>query len=756
MKSLALALAPIALATFSAGAVASVGPFAFSGSAAVQDDKAPASLADLEKRIKAERDDVEVEVIAQIADMETREAMEALLRAYDTFGSVYMRRAVVRRLSQFDEIEDAFQPALEKLVNVATEERARELRSAGIEALGRCREHGKTFLALIVDSPAADDIRERALELHVRMGGKDDYDWYRKIYKRTRQQAIAEASGDAADPKSKKKKKKPKKKKKGEEEPEAKKTPIIWPTLQLKATAMKALISELSDDELANALSSALGTPIGREALNELSRRGSDKAVEFAEAILKRTDFRGTIRAQAATVLMKAKGTDVVKDLIDIAKKQTTQAVLRTTIADLLSNLKDEKVDKQLIKLVGKGKGPQKAFAIRATKHILDEKFAKKVRKGLKDKDMDVALATIHAVAERKDREAVEDMEKLLKKTKEDAIRQALLSGLSKIYDGENEWVERLIAFGGDENVDLRNAALTEIMRLGRRNTVDLFKERLGHADWSTRLIALKGLEGQRDAGLLPAIVEQMKKESGRMAIEFGDALFRLTGESFGKNAAIWERWINDQKGSITIIDEKDLEKIVEESDEKRLKQVSDAEFFGIRIESHRVLFIIDVSGSMNEPVRMRYVDEPGESRMEVAKRELAKAIKALDDNALFNIAPFSGGVESWSDEGIATSKKATREDALEYVSRLGAGGGTNLYGSLEFGFQDLDVDTIFVLSDGEPSVGDIIDPQLIREAVLEMNSTRNVVINTIAIGSSLEILQWLAEDSGGAYVDIR
>lgn len=737
-----LALAPLGWALFPTAATPA------SGAVIAQDDEKPASLADLEKRIKTERDDVEFEVIAQIADMETREAMEALLRAYDTFGSVYMRRAVVRRLSQFDEVETAFQPALDKLVNVATEERARELRSAAIESLGRCREHGRTFLALIVESPASDEIRERAMELHVRMGGKDDYDWYRKIYKRTVKDAKAEAGG-ATDSKKKKKKK-------GEEESVENKKPIVWPTLQLRATAMKALITELSDEELAKALSSSLSSPIGREALNELSRRGSDKAVEFAETILERTDFSGTIRSQAATVLVKAKGTDVVKDLIDIAKKQTTPAVLRTTIADLLSDMKDEKVDKSLMKLVGKGKGPQKAFAIRATKHILDEKFAKQVRKGIKDKDTDVALASIYAVAERKDREAVEDMEKLLKKTKEDAIRQALLSALSAIYDGENAWVERLMTFAGDENVDLRNAALTEIMRLGRRNTVDLFKERLSHPDWSTRLIALKGLEIQRTADLLPAIVEQMKSESGRMAIEFGDTLFRLTGESFGKNATIWERWINDQKGSITIIEASSLEKITEEADEKRLKQISDAEFFGIRIESHRVLFIIDVSGSMNEPVRMRYVDEPGESRMDVAKRELAKAIKSLDESALFNITAFSGGVESWADKGIESSKESTREDALEYVGRLGAGGGTNLYGSLEFAFEDLDVDTIFVLSDGEPSVGDIIDPQLIREAVQEMNATRGVVINTIAIGSSLEILEWLAEDNGGTHVDIR
>ena len=84
---------------------------------------------------------------------------------------------------------------------------------------------------------------------------------------------------------------------------------------------------------------------------------------------------------------------------------------------------------------------------------------------------------------------------------------------------------------------------------------------------------------------------------------------------------------------------------------------------------------------------------------------------------------------------------------------QLGAAGGTNLYGSLEFAFEDPDVDTIFLLSDGEPSVGDVIDPQLIREVVAERNETRGVVINTIAIGADLEVLEWLAEDSGGTHV---
>ena len=162
-----------------AGAVAATTPVPAAPGA---DDE---TLRDLEARIEAQRDDVDPEVIATIAEMGDRAAMEVLLRAYDQFGSIYMRRAVLVRLVQFDEVEDAYEPALEHLANIATQGRSRDLRVAAIETLGRCREHGETFLGLIVEAPAADEIRERALELHVRLGGEEDLVWYRKIYDRT-------------------------------------------------------------------------------------------------------------------------------------------------------------------------------------------------------------------------------------------------------------------------------------------------------------------------------------------------------------------------------------------------------------------------------------------------------------------------------------------------------------------------------------------------------------------------------------------
>ena len=57
---------------------------------------APAqSFEELRDRVLAERDAIEDGEVRQLAEFETREAMEALLEAYDRFASAYRRREVV-------------------------------------------------------------------------------------------------------------------------------------------------------------------------------------------------------------------------------------------------------------------------------------------------------------------------------------------------------------------------------------------------------------------------------------------------------------------------------------------------------------------------------------------------------------------------------------------------------------------------------------------------------------------------------------
>ncbi|MEM8713892.1 MAG: hypothetical protein AAGG01_23355, partial [Planctomycetota bacterium] len=585
-----------------------------------------------------------------------------------------------------------------------------ELRDAAIKGLGNARSHGKTFLQLIVESTAGDSIRETALEMHVRLGGEDDFEFYDRVYKKTLrsvQKMISEES---------QKKNRTKREREGIPAPE-----VIWPTGKLRSTALNAIIDQLLDEDLEKAFEEDRSLSVRQLILEELARRESDKAATFSETLVNRVDYPARARLQSARILLDLEGPKVAKGLIDIGVKVATPAVLSRGLADMLADLKDEDVDKRLAKLVGKGRAPQKVFAILATRNVSGDKFLKKLRKGLADKETEVVVETVRSLGRRRDRGSIEDLEKTLEKVQkkgaDESILESLMETLSILYDGQNEWMERLETFAAHEEAYLRNAAIAEIARIGRASSVDLLLDALKHPVWSTRLVGLKALVARREANLIPPIVEQMQTEVGRMQLEFGDALFQLTGQPFGRRATVWARWLKDQGGSVEVMDKAQVQKLSEAEAERRLKEVSqvekEARFFGIQIVSERVLFILDISGSMAEPLRLERVGETPPTRMDVAKRELKTAIESLPSNALFNVVPFSGSAMSWMEGGLAASAtESAKLEALLYVSRLDALGGTNLYDALAFAFDDPDVDTIYLLSDGEPSIGDLIDPQ--------------------------------------------
>ena len=65
-------------------------------------------------------------------------------------------------------------------------------------------------------------------------------------------------------------------------------------------------------------------------------------------------------------------------------------------------------------------------------------------------------------------------------------------------------------------------------------------------------------------------------------------------------------------------------------------------------------------------------------------------------------------------------------------------------------------VDTIYFLSDGQPTVGKIVDQTEIRGLVRKVNSVRKVILHCIAIGDfQKNFMKSLAQENGGVYVDL-
>ncbi len=733
-----------------------------------QDDAA--QLEKLAAKLKSDGDRADPKLVQEIAGRRTKAALDALLDAYPSMSTTYMQREIARALVLFDGVPDAAEPALRKLADLALQASEPELRRAAVDGLGDCRVHGKTFLASIVDSNVEDGVRERAMELHVTLHDASDATWYREL---------AKAPAPEKPEKEKKKERKGPKAEKAEkgekaapEDPSGK----ARPTGTIRGLAFQALAPGLSAEEIVEATADPY-FGIRRSALLELERRGDKRALEFAEATLAKitpldsdsmilkVDERVEVRVAAAQICGRLAGAKMTADFLKRATNADTPMELRRAIADVLAGLDDPALHRQLVTDLGKGQTEEKLFRLWAVRGMKDAKVDRAIEKLLADKDESVVAAACAVLAERKDTEAERELAKLFK-AKEKGVVRAALEATSALRASDPAWIQELSTYAKSDDPELRSLAVQVLGRTGDKSHLSKLLEGLQDAAWSTRLTALLALESLRDKDAIPAIIDRMALEEGRMRMEFAFALWRLTGQPFQDRAEDWRAWWKQSGESFQLLSEAELARVETGEAEWRLKQTTRVDsaavsrrevptFFGIHIVSHRITFVFDVSGSMNEKLHGVYeaTGKTGYTRMDVLRKELEKCVRALDTEARFNLVSFARTVGIWKSAGLAPASEKNREDALAWVAQVAPLGSTNLYDALKTAFADPEVDTIIVISDGEPTDGAQTDQLIIREHVKRWNEQRRIVIDTIAVGGQFQILQWLAADSGGTNV---
>lgn len=174
--------------------------------------------------------------------------------------------------------------------------------------------------------------------------------------------------------------------------------------------------------------------------------------------------------------------------------------------------------------------------------------------------------------------------------------------------------------------------------------------------------------------------------------------------------------------------------------------------YYGIEIHSKRLLFILDHSGSMKDPWY-------GMTRLARAKGELNKAIRELPGDVEFGIVCFHTRVHQWQ-EDLVEATEANKDLAIDFVNRLGYGDRTNTYGVLRVALDyDKDLEAIYLLTDGKPTIGQFVSHQSILRDILHRNRFRHLNLNTIGIavdGFTREFLKRLADESGGEFRDAR
>lgn len=282
---------------------------------------------------------------------------------------------------------------------------------------------------------------------------------------------------------------------------------------------------------------------------------------------------------------------------------------------------------------------------------------------------------------------------------------------------------------------------------------------------WESKLAAAQALTRSGDKKLVPALIKVLVGAGTRMKYEIDECLKKLTGGvtkhgEFSAWSAWWEKNENDFLAGTYVVT------LSDKSEGPGITQ-----FYGIPLHSAKVVFIIDVSLSMKEPSTWKPEIDVGTDKLEgercidVARYELRKIVKQIPEGANFNIIGMYGRLALLNEKWVVAARDA-REKAVKFIQGLEIKTGTDVHGAL---IRALDfsggnwntppredsVDSIFILSDGIPSVG-MTDRNQMPDRILDAARFKRIAITAVAIDppkEGREFLKKVSEGTGGVYV---
>jgi HEAT repeat protein len=371
----------------------------------------------------------------------------------------------------------------------------------------------------------------------------------------------------------------------------------------------------------------------------------------------------------------------------------------------------------------------------------------KALRGALESYEADLVLAAMLALDLRAVISHAAALKKLIKFRDESVRRQAVIS-LGRVRGGEEGWPRQLARLARDKDPSVRMGSAVALADLRTPEALEVLHRLLVDSDHLVQRETLQQLANMRRKESLPVLVARLSEVRGLTRRQLLLTLRMITALDHGTSPERWSRWwTNEGRGfevpSLEVAQRAELERL-----ERRASSETISTFYGLHVVSDRACFIMDVSRSMLAP--------SGEgNRLDVAKRELGGVLEKYPTGDLFNVIFFSSDAFPWSRKLVEMSAKK-RAEARAFVSSQEPRGTTAIYDALELAFKDRRIDTIYLLTDGDPAGGTVDDPGVIRAEVARWNKLRKIRIHGVAVGQSSLLLEELASDTGGEYREVK
>jgi hypothetical protein len=359
----------------------------------------------------------------------------------------------------------------------------------------------------------------------------------------------------------------------------------------------------------------------------------------------------------------------------------------------------------------------------------------------------------IKIIAGLKDEQTIAQLIQSLQDTSLE-IKMILMTGMVQI---NNPVVtDRLIKMISDKEKIIQIAAINALSFSCPKEATPSIIKALDSNIWEVRACAINYLAKLKDEESKKSVIEAFKsrldkERVNRLRADLSRGISMLAGEAIPPSGNPGE----------TLVDA--------------------GRFFGLPLNSNNVVFVIDVSSSMLADAK------EGGCKIELVRKELINTIKNLSPRVRFNIITFQDNVVAWQNQLLSSQKN--REQALNWINAnvqtidpKESTGGVNLYDAIEsaFGYTAAEknfldskniaykADTIFLVTDGLPNQGKYVMPDEIFNAVLRLNQSRQIKINTIAFGVknkeeeeydgriaiNRSFMKQLAEENQGVFIE--
>jgi len=265
------------------------------------------------------------------------------------------------------------------------------------------------------------------------------------------------------------------------------------------------------------------------------------------------------------------------------------------------------------------------------------------------------------------------------------------------------------------------------------------------------RVAAARALGALQVRQSVPTLLGRISTAKDRMLYEISGSLQRLSGRDFGTDAQAWKKWwaLSHETFSpeppCSSLDMPppwpEPEFAPKPSDSPRYA------FYGLEIAGqgsglNNIVFVLDISGSMN-----------GKPLTDL-KKKFNAVLDKLSPSCRVNVIAFSAHFRKWKKRIAPVTDRYNKPSLRRFVDSLLAETSTNLYAALVEALKDDHVNRIIVLTDGNPTSGAIADKSAIIEKITRLNRTRQIRIDTIALGGAdRKFLAALATRNGGTAV---